>query len=154
MIISCEKCNKNFEISENLIPDEGRLLECGSCSYQWHYIPRDRIKLVNEVKIDDSSTNEDISKKLKKKSKKQKTNKKVNINNNDFSPIDTSTSKNKSVGFLSYLLITVISFIAFIILIDTFKTSINSFIPGLDFYLSSLYESLKDILLFFKDLIK
>ena len=146
MIISCEKCNKKFEISDNLIPDDGRLLECGSCSYQWHYIPQNRIKLVNEVKDIDTSL------KVKKISKKQKTKKIINNENNDFS--STHTSASKSVGFLSYLLVITISFIALIILIDTFKSYINSFIPGIDFYLSSLYESLKDILLFFKDLIK
>ena len=148
MIISCEKCNKKFEISDNLIPDDGRLLECGSCSYQWHYIPQNRIKLVNEVKDKDSPI------KVKKISKKQKTKKIINNEKNDFSSTHTSTRKSNSVGFLSYLLVIIISFIALIILIDTFKSSINSFIPGIDFYLSSLYESLKDILLFFKDLIK
>ena len=148
MIISCEKCNKKFEISDNLIPDDGRLLECGSCSYQWHYIPQNRIKLVNEVKDIDSPI------KVKKISKKQKTKKIINNENNDFSSTHTSSRKSTSVGFLSYLLVITISFIALIILIDTFKSSINSFIPGIDFYLSSLYESLKDILLFFKDLIK
>ena len=146
MIISCEKCNKKFEISDNLIPDDGRLLECGSCSYQWHYIPQNRIKLVNEVKDIDSSL------KVKKISKKQKTKKIINNENNDFS--STRTSASKSVGFLSYLLVITISFIALIILIDTFKLYISSFIPGIDFYLSSLYESLRDIFLFFKDLIK
>ena len=148
MIISCEKCNKKFEISDNLIPDEGRLLECGSCSYQWHYSPQNRIKLVNEVKDIDSSS------KIKKISKKQKTKKIINNENNDFSSTQTTNIKSKSVGFLSYLLIISISFVAFIIFIDTFKSSIRSFIPGIDFYLSSLYESLKDILLFFKDLLK
>ena len=84
MIISCEKCNKNFEISDNLIPDEGRLLECGSFSYQWHFIPKDRIKLVNEVKNEDSSINVDSSTNVKKISKKQKTKKKINNKNIDF----------------------------------------------------------------------
>jgi len=154
MIISCEKCNKNFEISDNLIPDEGRLLECGSCSYQWHFIPKDRIKLVNEVKNEDSSINVDSSTNVKKISKKQKTKKKINNKNIDFSSTHSSTTKNNSVGFLSYLLVIIISFIALIILIDTFKTSIKSFVPGIDFYLSSLYESLRDIILFLKDLIK
>ena len=148
MIISCEKCNKKFEISDNLIPDDGRLLECGSCSYQWHYIPQNRIKLVNEVKDIDSSL------KVKKISKKQKTKKIINNENNDFSSTHTSAIKSNSVGFLSYLLVIIISFIGLIILIDTFKSSVNSFIPGIDFYLSSLYESLKDIFLFFIDLIR
>ena len=98
MIISCEKCNKKFEISDNLIPDDGRLLECGSCSYQWHYIPQNRIKLVNEVKDIDSPI------KVKKISKKQKTKKIINNENNDFSSTYASTRKSNSVGFLSYLL--------------------------------------------------
>ena len=50
MIISCEKCNKKFELADNLIPSTGRLLQCGSCSYQWHYIPESKIELVDEVK--------------------------------------------------------------------------------------------------------
>ena len=39
MIIQCENCNKKFEIQDSLIPDEGRLLECGSCAHHWHYRP-------------------------------------------------------------------------------------------------------------------
>ena len=54
MIISCEKCNKKFELSDELIPEEGRLLQCGSCSHKWHYTPTKTIKLVNE--IDDVET--------------------------------------------------------------------------------------------------
>ena len=49
MIISCEKCDKKFELSDELIPVEGRLLQCGSCSYKWHYTPTKTIKLVNEI---------------------------------------------------------------------------------------------------------
>ena len=31
MIISCPSCKKKFQIDENLIPIEGRNLQCGSC---------------------------------------------------------------------------------------------------------------------------
>ena len=55
MIISCEKCNKKFELEDNLIPETGRLLQCGSCSYQWHYIPTNKITLVNEIDSTKSS---------------------------------------------------------------------------------------------------
>jgi hypothetical protein len=51
-------------------------------------------------------------------------------------------------------LVIIITFIALIIISDTFKPFLGSFVPNIDFYLSSLYESLKDIFLFFKDLIK
>ena len=39
MIISCIKCNKKFAVEDKLIPELGRILQCGSCSHQWHYIP-------------------------------------------------------------------------------------------------------------------
>ena len=37
MIISCENCNKRFEVSDNLIPEEGRLLQCSSCDHKWFF---------------------------------------------------------------------------------------------------------------------
>ena len=144
MIISCEKCDKKFEISDELIPDEGRLLQCGSCSYEWHYTPTKTIKLVNE--IDQVSTANKKTKKIKKKIIKE--NKEISMNQK------TDSSEKKRVGFLSVIIVTIISLIALIIIADTFKVYIMSFIPNIDFYLSSLYESLRDIFLFFKDLIK
>ena len=145
MIISCEKCNKKFEISDNLIPDEGRLLQCGSCSHKWHYTPEKTIKLTEE--IDAVSTNT----KVKNTSNKQEFKKiKKNTNNDN---VNISIEK-KGIGFLSIFIAVIISLIALLIIADTFKIYIVSFIPNIDFYLSSLYESLKDISLFFKDLIK
>ena len=138
MIISCEKCNKKFELSDELIPDKGRLLQCGSCSYQWHYVPNETIKLVKEIETADISNN------VKKTSRKL-TEKKVKKD---------AINEKKGIGFLSIIVVLVISFIALLIIVDTFKIYIVSFIPNIDFYLSSLYESLKDIFLFFKDLIK
>ena len=144
MIISCEKCDKKFEISDELIPDEGRLLQCGSCSYEWHYTPTKTIKLENEI---------DLFSKAKKKNKKIK--KKIIKENNEISMNQkTDSSEKNRVGFLSVIIVTIISLIALIIIADTFKVYIMSFIPNIDFYLSSLYESLRDIFLFFKDLIK
>ena len=149
MIITCEKCNKKFEISDNLIPDEGRLVECGSCSHQWHYYPLKKIKLKEEVKNLDTIT-------TKKKKIKKKNTEKILINKkNDFINFENqNTKKNKNVGFLSYLLIITISLVALILFLDTFKDPIILYFPSLDFYLTSLYESLTDIFLFFKDLIK
>ena len=58
MIIQCENCNKKFEIQDNLIPDKGRLLECGSCSHQWHYTPISKLELKNEIPIKDEPADE------------------------------------------------------------------------------------------------
>ena len=51
MIIECINCNKKFELDDHLIPDTGRLLECGSCSHKWHYKPIQDIQTPKE-KID------------------------------------------------------------------------------------------------------
>ena len=37
MIIICPSCERKFELDENLIPDKGRLLKCGSCDQTWFY---------------------------------------------------------------------------------------------------------------------
>ena len=144
MIISCEKCNKKFELSEELVPDEGRLLQCSSCLYKWHYIPTKTIKLVNE--IDQVSTSKQKSKKIKKNI--------INENNEILDNQEIYSDEKKGIGFLSITIVIIISFIAMLSIVETFKIYIVSFIPNIDFYLSSLYESLKDIFLFFKDLIK
>ena len=37
MIITCNNCNKKFDIDPNLIPDTGRLLQCASCDHKWFF---------------------------------------------------------------------------------------------------------------------
>ena len=147
MIISCEKCNKKFELEDNLIPETGRLLQCGSCSYQWHYIPTNQITLVNE--IDSTKSSKNIKKSVKKIDKK-----KINADKNILESDESILENKKGVGFFSYLLVIIISLVALLVIGDTFKPYLLTIVPNLDFYLSSLYESLTDIYLFFKDLLK
>ena len=101
MIISCEKCNKKFELSDELIPDEGRLLQCGSCSYKWHYTPTKTIKLVNE--IDQVKTSKQKSKKIKKNIINEKN--EISMNQ------ETDSDKKKGIGFLSIIIVAIISLI-------------------------------------------
>ena len=154
MIISCEKCNKKFELSDKLVPSTGRLLQCGSCSYQWHYIPESKIELVNEVK-DNVKTSDQVKKTLQKpinkRIKKRKTLPKQNIHQSDS---EESETQKRKIGFFSFLLVMIISLVSIVILIDTFKLQLSSIIPNIDFYLVSLYDTLKDIFLFFTDLLK
>ena len=37
MIITCNNCNKKFNIEPSLIPEEGRDLQCGSCHHVWFF---------------------------------------------------------------------------------------------------------------------
>ena len=154
MIVSCEKCNKKFELADNLVPSTGRLLQCGSCSYQWHYIPESKIELVNEVK-DNVKTTDQVKKTLqtpiKKKIEKRKTIANQNIHQ---SYSEESETQKRKIGFFSFLLVTIISLVSLVILLDTFKLQLSSIIPNIDFYLVSLYDTLEDIFLFFTDLLK
>ena len=147
MIISCEKCNKKFELEDNLIPETGRLLQCGSCSYQWHYIPTNPITLVNE--IDSTKSSKNIKKSVKKIDKK-----KIIVDKNILESSESILENKRGVGFFSYLLVIIISLVALLVIGDTFRPYLLTIVPNLDFYLSSLYESLTDIYLFFKDLLK
>ena len=154
MIISCEKCNKKFELADNLIPSTGRLLQCGSCSYQWHYIPESKIELVNEIKDNVKKTDQvkkTLQKPIKKKIEKRKTIANQNIHQ---SYSEESETRKRKIGFFSFLLVMIISLISLVILLDTFKLQLSSIIPNIDFYLVSLYDTLKDIFLFFTDLLK
>ena len=37
MFIECPNCNKKFDVDQNLIPESGRLVQCGSCQHTWVY---------------------------------------------------------------------------------------------------------------------
>ena len=148
MIISCPSCNKKFEVDVSLIPKEGRLLQCGSCSHQWFYKPQSKINIPEEVvelKNEVVQENETIS---SVKEEKIEVPKKEKIEESEYK------ESHNILNFLNIIIVAIISFAALILIIETFKFQISNFIPDIDFYLSSLYESLKDIYLFFKDLLK
>ena len=65
-----------------------------------------------------------------------------------------SIKKIDRVSFFNLFIVMLISFSAFIILLDTFKSPIESLLPGFNFMLDNFYETLKDLFLFFKDLIR
>ena len=57
------------------------------------------------------------------------------------------------ISFLSIVLVFIISIVALILLLDTFKSSVNLMMPNIEFVLDNLYETIRDILLFIQDLI-
>jgi len=150
MIISCDQCHKKFEIDSNLIPKDGRLLECGSCNHKWFYkqdiedkteeiIIEPQLKNIEEENIDPIQTN--ISQ--------------INEFDTSFKKKEIIENKKiKKIGVLNIIIVFIISFVALIILIETFKDPISIYIPNVEFILNSLYEIIRDIILFFKDLIK
>jgi len=158
MIISCEKCNKKFEADDKLIPDTGRLLQCGSCHYKWHFKPIKNSPSINEIEKSDNiiKKKEEINKNVKKKVTISITPAKTLFDVDEKTEEKNAPSinlKKRKKNFLHLFIAFIISFVAFVILIDTFKADIYSIFPNIDFYLDSLYETLEDIFLFFKDLI-
>ena len=131
MIIECTNCNKKFRVDDDLIPENGREIICGSCNYAWHFKPEKTSKkslvLDNEMidlqkKTDQNDTNfyEDFS---NFKSEKNPKNNQIEISketNVDFK-INKKNKYSKTSNFFSYLIVVIISFIALIILVDTIK---------------------------------
>ena len=142
MIIACPKCKKKFDIEDSLIPEKGRLLQCSSCDNKWFF------KKTIEVK-----------KKIERISTKTKTNKIPKETEDIIIEAEENNTKvenlkKNNLPILNLLLITLISFAALIIFLDTFKIQINNLIPGFEFLLDNFYETLKDFYLFTIDLIK
>ena len=142
MIITCPSCNKKFEVDASLIPMEGKLLQCGSCNHKWFF----EKKVKKEVKKPLVKETEIIDKNVPDNTEKLITEAEKAIHNTE-----KNSTKNK-INILSFLVVLIITFVALVILLDTFKNSINLLIPGFDLILNNLYETLKDIILFIKDI--
>tara|TARA_B100001123_G_C14960437_1_gene887444 strand:+ start:83 stop:538 length:456 start_codon:yes stop_codon:yes gene_type:complete len=151
MIITCEQCLKKFEIESSLIPKKGRLLQCSSCTHKWFF------------KSDISEKTETVFEQKEIKSEKIQSSIKENNNLKIFTESE-AVKKNKrkhsykhleskKLSFLNIILVFIISVIALIVLLDTFKSPISLMIPNIEFILESLYETLKDVLLFIQDLL-
>ena len=153
MIISCISCKKKFEINSSLIPEKGRLLQCSKCNNKWFFIKNNEIdKTIQETKK--FIPGEDVKSVVKKNNKIELTK-----NSNDEDKVKNKTIIEKKnikskYKFLNLILVFIISVIALIIILDTFKSSITLVIPNIEIILYNLYETLKDIMLFLKDLFK
>ena len=162
MIIECPCKKKKFNIDINLIPAEGRNLQCGSCDRVWFYKKEDPIPERTQINEDIViQQNKDSDKLNGDRSKDQLIKKPVEENKkteSELSNIKKTNSKpvvikkTQSSKFFSYLIVFIISLGALIILIDTLKTPLVNIFPGLEVLLFNLYETLKDIKLFIIDL--
>ena len=154
MIIQCINCDKKFEVNSELIPNNGRTIQCGSCNHVWFYNPSKVKTLIEKEKKEIASLKSIVKKKKEENKPKKKVYDLTKIENRKFEVTKYQSKSSNSLGkFLSYIVVTIISFIALIILIDTFSTFLYSKFPGLELILFSLFETLKDIKLFIKDLI-
>ena len=150
MHIKCTNCKKTFQIDEKLIPDSGRLLQCGKCDHQW-FFNKEKLEKIIDKQEDNLKQNDNEDIKLKKQTESEILLKPEQDENNE---TITNKHKKQNNNFLNTFLVLIISFIAFVLIVDTFKIQIKAFYPEIDDLLNSLYQTLTDINLFFKDLIK
>ena len=164
MIISCPECNKRFNIDQNLIPEDGRLLQCSNCMHKWHFIIKNENKIEEPLKSEEAiiedknqekkvnplqefipNEGETLEKELKKE---QKVINKVKKNN------QKRKKKDKPLKLLNMIIVIIISVAALIIIIDTFRIELSKYMPFLNPMLDSFYAIIADINLFIKDLIR
>ena len=161
MIISCPSCLKKFKIEDTLIPPKGRNLQCGSCNYNWFYKIDNKtvepLKLEENIeeKIEDSDESVLISSTSKTLKTKLDQELDKDVKNDDITHNSDLPKKSENITFnkfLSYIIVSIISFAVFVILIDTIKTPLIDIFPGLEILLFNLFETLQDIKLFIIDL--
>jgi predicted Zn finger-like uncharacterized protein len=169
MIITCNNCNKKFDIDSSLIPDKGRLLQCASCDHKWFFkkkTPENKASSIDEdISIDsinifdpnNSLSNEESVSDAPKDEVGvdlvDKTKEEIKINIDNSTQVKTKPQKKRNFKILNIFIVSIISFVAFIIIVDTFKYPIGKIVPNIEFILYNLYESIKDISLFISDLI-
>ena len=167
MIISCDSCNKSFEIESKMITAEGRLLECGVCKHQWFFKKKDNSKEESIILNDLAPSSNQLPENLSTNSSSEESDDNEIIINQDFNDetdapsIEKDNSKdrdlhkkkiNQKKSSLSYILVFIISVISIIVLIDTFKNPLSKIFPNIEAILYNLYETPIDIFLFIKDL--
>ena len=139
MIITCENCNKNFDVDSALIPENGRLLQCSACDHKWFY----KISKFSDLEFSDNQTTGGIKENLP--------------NENEEVKVQNEKNQKNFGGILfkifGYFIVFIITIIAVIIILDTFKSLLSSIFPNLELFLFNLIETLKDIKFFIKDLI-
>tara|TARA_B100000780_G_scaffold221922_1_gene160995 strand:- start:3545 stop:4030 length:486 start_codon:yes stop_codon:yes gene_type:complete len=161
MIIDCQNCNKKFHIDQNLIPERGRLLQCSSCNHKWFFKNEIAVKTKEPIINESFGSFEIFESNTSLKSIPIINNKKSNVREKTITVKEKIVEKEdikknkvkKNINFLNLIIIFIISFVALIILLDTFKYPLGKIVPNLEFLLYNLFESIRDIRLFINDLI-
>ena len=207
MIITCNNCQKNFDIDQSVIPEKGRLLQCNSCNHKWFFkkdiiietIPKvenNELANVEATKEQPEATKEqpepikeqpEATKEQPEATKEQPEATKeqpvsfITENSETIELLDKSITNDsavdnflindedqknevnnqkiklsktkKKINILGLIIVFITSFVALIIVLDTFQVPLSKLVPNIEFLLYSLYETINDIVLFFRNLI-
>ena len=154
MIIVCPSCGKNFNVRDDLIPDKGRLLQCSNCKHEWFY---NKNTIPVDDNLDEQSNDEFTQESFGILDEEENRSDDVIVEDKTVEldePKNIDKQKTKKINLFKLLLVFIISFIAFILIVDTFLVQISEYVPFAEKYLDNLYQSIIDISLFFQNLIK
>ena len=147
MIITCNNCNKKFDIDSSLIPDKGRLLQCVSCDHKWFFkkevlentvIPIDEDINIDSINVFDqnsSSTNEeervsDVANDEVEVDLEEENKEKIDINIDESTQVNNKPKKQKNFKILNIL-----KFFCFFSLV--FSCGLSSILISIFFLVSS-----------------
>ena len=157
MIITCPSCNKKFNVDASLIPREGRTLQCGFCEHKWFFKTEnteEEIKVLEknipEPVIED---NKNLSENIKENITDEEDHGRETVNSSK-EEVDKKITKKNDVNYFKILIVIIISFIALIVILDTFKAQISLILPNIEIILDNLYQSINDMKLSILDLVK
>ena len=154
MIIVCPSCGKNFNVRDDQIPDKGRLLQCSNCKHEWFYT-KNTIPIYDN--LDEQSNDELTQESFGILDEEENKRDEVIIEDETVElekPKDIKKKKTAKINFFKLLLVFIISFVALVLIVDTFILQISEYVPFAEKYLDNLYQSIIDISLFFQNLIK
>ena len=157
MIIECINCNKIFEVNSELIPSKGRTIQCGACNHTWFYTPNQSVKKefnqFNNIKKKTTKTIKGPKPSLRNKTLSNEIDKIINKKDKALIKYEKKPFI-KFTNFFGYIVVFIITFLALIIILDTFQTKLTTIFPDLELFLYNLYELMEDIFLFIKDLLR
>ena len=164
MIIQCKSCNKSFNVPDDAIVNNGRLVQCSSCGNKWTQFPipiKKKLKKKQIEKIESptqiktfNKTKKNINYKKKKKSGPALYSKEyletkhglnIETNTNTKKNNKRAETKNKEkpgIGFYGHILIISISFTFFAGVLNQTKEIIISYYPFAEEYINYFFEAL------------
>ena len=153
MIITCPQDGKQFEVDDSLIPKKGRLVQCGFCGHKWQFNIEENFTETNKtLEKFSTETNYDNDRNIEINENYIETHD-DKIAATKQSNLDNDKKISNPFKYLKFLIVIIISFVALIIILDTFKLPLKVVFPEIENMLQNLYETLKDIFLFFRDLV-
>ena len=174
MIITCNCGEKKFTLPDNSIPASGRLVQCGFCGLKWKQFPvgevtkPQSISKLQKIVSKPQPTQQKVQKqkKIKKPTTKKSREislyspeylaKKHGIKLDDPQPIKKINKKEEgqvSFGFYNSLIILIVFVIALSRILYFSQGFIIANIPASEYYLSYLFESVRNIFEIWKNLI-